>query len=235
MTRKSAWHVRCDRRPAMSVQLRAIHVAPASPRATEERQRARDAEPRGDFASLLDQNKARATGVDGRRPGTPSTPTVPRTDASGRALPGAASSSERNLAADGNQVTSRGTLSTDPRTAGMYIPPDFYHGTSYSPVFDHQDENGNWVPTPRFEGQKIWGPWRGSKPDDWDPNARVEHDPLLKEQGPKWWKQDENGNWVKRETGYGGIPLLDDGTPVYTPDPARFPEYYVSAPGDEEA
>lgn len=220
----------------MSVNLRAIHVPQPPARSAPERTRERDAAPsREDFASLLDQGVA-TTANDNRRPGTAATPTVPTTstgNGSGSATDGGGSSG--NLAAEGNEVTSRGTLSTDPRTAGMYIPPDFYHGTSYSPVFDKQNENGEWEPTPRFEGQKIWGPWRGSKPDDWDPNARVEHDPLLKEQGHYWWKKDESGNWVKRETGWGGIPLNDDGMPMFTPDPIRFPEYYAAGPGDDEA
>ena len=200
------------------------------PRRTRERD---EGASREDFASLLEQGVA-TSASNARRPGTAATPTVPSASDVGRGVTDSGTGG-RNLAAEGNEVTSRGTLSDDPRTLGMYVPPDFYHGTSYSPVFDHQDENGEWVPTPRFEGQQIWGPWRGSKPDDWDPNARVEHDPLLKEQGHYWWKKDESGNWVKRETGYGGIPLNDDGKPMFTPDPARFPEYFVSAPEDEEA
>lgn len=217
----------------MSVNLRAIHIPAAAPRQGPERARERDGGGLRDaFAALLEQGVA-STAADGRRPGTASTPRVPApSDASGGSGAGGASSGNR--AADGNEVTSRGTLSTDPRTAGMYIPPDFYHGTSYSPVFDTQNESGEWVPTPRFEGQKIWGPWRGSKPDDWDPNARVAHDPLLNNQGHYWWKQDESGNWVKRDTGWGGIPLNDDGKPMFTPDPSRFPEYFVSGPDDDE-
>ena len=121
-------------------------------------------------------------------------------------------------------IISRGTLSTDPHTEGMYVPPDFYHGNSYSPVFDRQDENGNWRPTPRFEGQKIYSKWRASLPPDWDPNARVIHDPLLEKQGPRWWKQDENGDWVKRPEGPEGVALLDDGTPVNSLDPAKYPD-----------
>ncbi len=126
----------------------------------------------------------------------------------------------------GTEVTTTGTLSTAERTKGMYVPPDFYHGHSYSPVFDTQDAEGNWVPTPRFEGQKIYSQWRGSLPPDYDPNARVTHDPLMAKQGPSWWKKDENGNWVQREEGYGGIPVNDDGSPRFTPDPVKFPEYF---------
>jgi hypothetical protein len=227
----------------MSVQLRAIHVAPAAQQSQIERTRARDGESRKDFAALLDQETVSTASSVNRRPGTATTPTVPTTDASGRSLPTGSSSTTdgsgtdtagRNLAADGNEVTSTGSLSTDPHTAGMYVPPDFYHGNSYSPVFDQQDENGNWVPTPRFEGQKIYGPWRGSLPPDYDPNARVAHDPLNTGQGPNFWKQDENGNWVKRETGYGGIPLNDDGKPIWTPDPIKYPEYYA-VDGEETA
>lgn len=216
----------------MSVQLRAIHTAPAA-QARSESARAEASEQRRDFAALLDQ-QASASAASTRRPGTAMTPTVPSSEQSGRALP-AESSTDQNHAAEGNEVTSRGTLSDNPRTKGMYVPPDFYHGTSYSPVFDHQDANGNWVPTPRFEGQIVYGPWRGSLPPDYDPNARVEHDPLMNQQGHFWWKQDESGNWVKRETGYGGIPLMDDGTPMFTPDPIRFPEYFAASPDDEEA
>ena len=120
-------------------------------------------------------------------------------------------------------IISRGTLSDDPHTAGMYVPPDFYHGSSYSPVFDHQDEDGNWVETPRFEGQKIYSKWRGSLPPDFDPNARVIHDPLLSKQGPNWWKQDENGDWVRRPEGTGGLALKDDGTLIFSLDPAKYP------------
>lgn len=222
----------------MSVQLRSIHIAPAANHAQVERTRGRAEEGRKDFAALLGQEKATTAGVN-RRPGTATTPTVPTVDQAGRTLPSGTSSGTEgtgaaggNLAAEGNEVTSTGSLSDNPRTAGMYIPPDFYHGTSYSPVFDHQDENGNWVPTPRFEGQIIYGPWRGTLPPDYDPNARVAHDPLNTGQGPNFWKQDENGNWVKRETGYGGIPLNDDGKPIWSPDPIKYPEYYVGS--DEE-
>jgi hypothetical protein len=218
----------------MSVNLRAIHIPPAPAHPSPERTRERDPrDPREDFATLLEQGVATPAGTS-RRPGTAATPTVPTISDEGDRSVAGGEKSGGNRATEGNQVTSRGTLSTDPRTLGMYIPPDFYHGTSYSPVFDQQDENGNWVPTPRFAGQQIWGPWRGSKPDDWDPNARVEHDPLLKEQGHYWWKKDDSGNWVKRETGYGGIPLNDDGKPMFTPDPVRFPEYFVSSPDDDE-
>jgi hypothetical protein len=119
-------------------------------------------------------------------------------------------------------VSTVGTLSDDPRTAGMYVPPDFYHGGSYSPVF----ENPDGTPKPRFDGQKIYSNWRGSAPADWDPNARVVHDPLNFKQGANWWKQDGSGNWVRRPEGYGGIPLNDDGTPIFTPDPTQYPEYY---------
>lgn len=121
-------------------------------------------------------------------------------------------------------VISTGTLSEDPHTAGMYVPPDFYHGNSYSPVFDQQDENGNWVATPRFEGQKIYSKWRGSLPPDFDPNARVIHDPLLDKQGPRWWKQDENGDWVRRPESPEGLALMDDGSTNNTLDPAKYPE-----------
>lgn len=125
-------------------------------------------------------------------------------------------------------ITTRGTLSTDPRTAGMYIPPsDFQHG-SYSPVFDRQDANGNWVRNPRFEGQEIYSPWRGSLPDSYDPNARVVHDPLLYEQGPNYWNQDASGNWVKRPDGKYGMPEDKYGKPIYTPDPGKYPEYYTN-------
>ena len=223
----------------MSVQLRAIQTSAAATRSPVERAQSRDGQRRQDFAALLEEQGTASTASVNRRPGTATTPTVPAVDESGRSLPTGSSSgtdtSGRNLAVEGNEVTSTGTLSDNPRTAGMYIPPDFYHGPSYSPVFDQQDANGNWVPTPRFEGQVIYGPWRGSLPDDFDPNARVVRDPLMKEQGHFWWKQDENGNWVKRETGYGGIPLKDDGTPMFTPDPIRFPEYFVGSKGDESA
>ncbi|MBM4244040.1 MAG: hypothetical protein FJ148_09515 [Deltaproteobacteria bacterium] len=243
----------------MSVQLRAIQARPAGTSQVE-RARSRDRDGRKDFAALLGQQETAATAGAGRngtsvassaagasdsvvhrRPGTASTPRVPLADASGRSLPTGPTSETnpgtpgRNPATAGNEVTSRGTLSDNPRTAGMYIPPDFYHGTSYSPVFDQQDASGHWVPTPRFAGQVVYGPWRGSLPDDFDPNARVVHDPLMKQQGHYWWKQDENGNWVKRETGYGGIPLNDDGKPMFTPDPVRFPEYFVGSDEDESA
>jgi len=220
----------------MSVNLRAIQLPVAASRTQPERTPARDGGPRQDFSALLSReaaSNAATSAATTRRPGTASTPTVPTISDGGRALPSDLTS-DGNLAGEGNEVTSRGTLSTDPRTNGMYIPPDFYHGSSYSPVFDHQDESGNWVPTPRFEGQVVYGPWRGSLPEDYDPNARVEHDPLLKQQGNHWWKQSEDGTWVKRETGYGGIPLYDDGRPMSTPDPARFPEYFFSEPETEE-
>lgn len=223
----------------MSVQLRGIHSSPAAQQSSQiERARSRDGEGRKDFAALLEQETATPASVN-RRPGTATTPTVPLTDGSGRSLPSGSSTgtdaSGGNLAAEGNEVTSTGTLSDNPRTSGMYVPPDFYHGHSYSPVFDHQDENGNWVATPRFEGQVVYSAWRGSLPPDYDPNARVSHDPLMKEQGARWWKQDESGNWVKREVGYGGIPLNDDGTPKSSPDPILFPEYYVTGSDTDEA
>ena len=131
-----------------------------------------------------------------------------------------------NLSRADTAVVTTGTLSEDPATEGMYVPPDFYHGNSYSPVFDRTDENGNTIRTPRFEGQIIYSDWRGSLPDDFDPNARVVRDPLTFDNSPYHWKKDEDGNWVRRETGYGGIPLYDDGTPMFTPDPLLYPEYW---------
>lgn len=141
---------------------------------------------------------------------------------------GAAPSTESrpNLSTADVVVNTTGTLSEDPRTEGMYVPPDFYHGTSYSPVFDTVDENGNVVRTPRFEGQQIYSDWRGSLPDDFDLNARVLRDPQTFGNSASFWKKGEDGTWVKRETGYDGIPLYDDGKPVFTPDPVRHPEYF---------
>ncbi len=228
-------------RPAagMSVHLKAIHAASASMGAARERdaREARQATSE-EFASAL---------REARRPGSPTTPRLDRTgERNGRSLTGAddAPPAERGAAPPspgkshatvGNEVRSRGSLSEDPHTFGMYVPPDFYHGKSYSPVFDRRDENGNWVPTPRFPGQKIYSPWRGSLPDDWDPNARVEHDPLNWNQSWHYWKRNENGDWVRRETAYGGIPLDDSGKPMFTPDPVRFPEYYAVGPDPNES
>jgi hypothetical protein len=216
---------------AMSVNLQAIqHAISVARTQTTGRTNPRDGE-RADFSALLEQGVATATGMT-RRPHAPSSPVIP-TPSDGGTQPGG-SPGGSNLGTDGNAVASQGTLSEDPHTAGMYVPPDFYHGSSYSPVFDHQDANGNWVHTPRFAGQQVWGNWRGSLPPDYDPNARVKHDPLDTDRGPNYWKQDANGNWVKRETGYGGIPLNDDGTPMFTPDPTKFPEYFVSDPSSDE-
>jgi hypothetical protein len=131
-----------------------------------------------------------------------------------------------NLSTADVAVNATGSLSEQDRTNGMYIPPDFYHGTSYSPVFDQQDADGNWVRTPRFEGQKIYSDWRGSLPEDFDPNARVVRDPLAFQNNPNFWNKNDDGTWTLRETGYGGIPLYDNGKPVFTPDPLLFPEYW---------
>lgn len=140
---------------------------------------------------------------------------------------GAPSTGSRpNLSTADVVVNTTGSLSEDPRTEGMYVPPDFYHGTSYSPVFDTVDENGNVVRTPRFDGQKIYSDWRGSLPDDFDLNARVLRDPQTFGNSASFWKKGEDGTWVKRETGYGGIPLYDNGKPVFTPDPVLHPEYF---------
>jgi hypothetical protein len=220
----------------MSVNLHAIqHPAHAPRTPSTERTRASDGA-RSDFSAVLDEGVAAATSATTtmtRRPAAPDTPVIPAAPGSGRTLPDSTSTGT-DPASTGNEVTSQGTLSDDPHTAGMYVPPDFYHGSSYSPVFDHQDENGNWVATPRFEGQKVYSEWRGSLPADYDPNARTQHDPLNKDNGPDWWKQDASGNWVKRDTGYGGIPLNDDGTPRFTPDPSKYPEYFVAAPGGDD-
>ncbi len=132
----------------------------------------------------------------------------------------------RNLSTADVAVTTMGTLSDDPRTDGMYVPPDFYHGTSYSPVFDTPDASGNMIPTPRFEGQKIYSDWRGSLPEDFDPNARVVRDPQAFENNPSFWQKNDDGTWTRRETGYGGIPLYENGKPVFTPDPLLYPEYF---------
>lgn len=131
-----------------------------------------------------------------------------------------------NLSTADAAVVTTGTLSEEPGTEGMYVPPDFYHGSSYSPVFDRVDADGNRTPTPRFEGQVIYSDWRGSLPEDFDPNARVVRDPLTFDNTPAHWKKDADGNWVRRETGYGGIPLYDNGKPVFTPDPLLYPEYW---------
>lgn len=131
-----------------------------------------------------------------------------------------------NLSTADVVVNTTGSLSEGAKTEGMYVPPDFYHGNSYSPVFDQADEGGNVVRTPRFEGQVVYSDWRGSLPEDFDPNARVLRDPLAFENTPAFWKKNENGSWSKRETGYGGTPLYDSGKPVYTPDPTLYPEYF---------
>ncbi len=131
-----------------------------------------------------------------------------------------------NLSTADVVVSTTGKLSEDARTEGMYVPPDFYHGNSYSPVFDEVDENGNMVRTPRFEGQHIYSEWRAELPEDFDLNARVLRDPLAFENSPSFWKKNDDGSWSKRETGYGGIPLYDNGKPVFTPDPRLFPEYF---------
>lgn len=131
-----------------------------------------------------------------------------------------------NLSTADVVVNTTGALSEEARTEGMYVPPDFYHGNSYSPVFDQTDESGAAVRTPRFEGQVVYSDWRGSLPEDFDPNARVLRDPQAFENSPAYWKKGEDGTWIKRETGYGGIPLYDNGKPVYTPDPILYPEYF---------
>lgn len=215
----------------MSINLHTIQHPASGSRTHTARTQAGDAG-RSEFSALLEQGVGMATAAT-RRPGAPGTPVIPSPSDTGRVLPdGSATGS--NPAADGNAVATEGKLSEDPHTAGMYVPPDFYHGTSYSPVFDHQDANGKWLATPRFEGQQVWGPWRGSLPPDYDPNARVQHDPLNKNQGPNYWKQDASGNWVKRDTGYGGIPLNDDGQPMFTPDPSEYPEYFVAGPASDD-
>ena len=149
------------------VHLQAIRTPTpaADPRRSAER--ARDASAVEPFASAL---------RDAVRPHVPGSETLPGAE---RRLPGDAGAGSGqgtsdpgvNHATEGNEVRSVGRLSDDPHTKGMYVPPDFYHGKTYSPVFDRQDENGNWVPTPRFEGQKIISQWRGSLPDDFDPKA----------------------------------------------------------------
>jgi hypothetical protein len=213
----------------MSVNLQAIGHA-VSRQVSSERAQSRDtARSDADFGTVLEEGVARAATYT-RRPGSPTTPAIP-TPSDGT-TPGDGTGTG-DPSGDGGDVTSTGQLSTDPHTAGMYVPPDFYHGGSYSPVFDHQDANGNWVATPRFEGQVVYSQWRGSLPPDYDPNARVKHDPLNYDQSSNYWKQDANGNWVKRATGYGGIPLNDDGTPMFTPDPTKYPEYFASSPDDD--
>lgn len=123
-------------------------------------------------------------------------------------------------------VDTTGSISNDARTNGMYVPSDFYRGNSYSPVFDKADENGNMVRTPRFEGQVVYSDWRGSLPEDFDPNARVLRDPQTFGNTPVFWQKNDDGSWSKRETGYGGIPLYSNGKPVFTPDPKLYPEYF---------
>jgi hypothetical protein len=210
----------------MSVHLQAIRT-PTAPAAERRRaDHAREEAPAEAFAaSLRDAVRPRVPEEDEAAPG----------DA--RRLPGSGSpvtAPDVDHATEGNEVRSVGTLSDDPHTKGMYVPPDFYHGKTYSPVFDRKDENGNWVPTPRFEGQKIISQWRGSLPDDFDPNARVAHDPLNWNQSSNYWRQNESGDWVLRDTAYGGIPLNDDGKPIFTPDASKYPEYYASAQEPEE-
>jgi hypothetical protein len=103
----------------------------------------------------------------------------------------------------------------------MYVPPDFYHGPSYSPVFGG---------TPRFEGQNIYSQWRGELPADYDPNAAVVPDPLKRGQGSRAWQQGADGAWTQRPTGYGGIPLLSNGKPTVSPDPVKYADYYEPTP-----
>lgn len=159
-----------------------------------------------------------APDAPGRQPVRPETAAPPSSTTEGSPRP--------NLSTADVVVNTTGTISEDDRTKGMYVPPDFYHGNSYSPVFDREDENGNMVRTPRFEGQVIYSDWRGSLPEDFDPNARVLRDPKTFGNSPAHWQKNDDGTWTRRETGYGGIPLYSNGKPVYTPDPIQFPEYF---------
>lgn len=182
----------------------------------------------GHRAEVPDGAAAAARTPVGNRGAAASTDRSPVTpERSGPETPTTAPDGSRpNLSTADVVVNTTGAISEDERTEGMYVPPDFYHGTSYSPVFDRVDENGNMVRTPRFEGQVIYSDWRGSLPEDFDPNARVLRDPLAFENSPAFWKKNEDGTWSRRETGYGGIPLYDNGKPVYTPDPLLYPEYF---------
>lgn len=92
-----------------------------------------------------------------------------------------------------------------------------------------------WADMPNLNPRRPWSrtPSEGSRTGD--PNERIEHFPgsASGEWSPNRYRMDENGNWVPRPTGYGGIPLNDDGKPIYTPDPTRYPEYF--APGSGRA
>lgn len=210
---------------ALEEQRQKVEARPEAPEASSTSRvpigrRAMAAQRQASAAAMPEASTSRAPlGRDRAASGSAAIP--PGTTASEEAA------SSPNLATADNAVRTTGTISEDPRTAGMYMPPDFYHGTSYSPVFDQQDADGNWVPTPRFEGQKIYSPWRGSLPDDFDPNARVVRDPLAFQNGSNFWSRNEDGTWSRRDTGYGGIPLYDDGKPVFTPDPLLYPDYFV--------
>ena len=95
--------------------------------------------------------------------------------------------------------------------------------------------NQEWTDMPNLNPRR---PWSRTNPDGTrtgDPNERIDHFPgsASGEWNPNRYRMDENGNWVPRPTGYGGIPLNDDGKPIYTPDPTRYPEYF--APGSGRA
>lgn len=98
-------------------------------------------------------------------------------------------------------------------------------------VWDYTNEQ--WVDMPNLNPLRPWSrtPTGGSRTGD--PNERIWHEPgsASGNWSPEYYHWDENGNWVPKPTGRYGMPEDRNGKPIFTPDPIKYPEYFVG--GDD--
>lgn len=118
---------------------------------------------------------------------------------------------------------------------GKPQPKDSYSKTPNKPpppgggkVWDYTNEE--WADMPNLNPRRPWSRTGADGTRTGDPNERLWHEPgsASGNWSPTYYHWDENGNWVPKPDGKYGMPENDDGTPIYTPDPIKYPEYFVS-------
>ena len=101
-------------------------------------------------------------------------------------------------------------------------------------VWDYTNEQ--WADMPNLNPLRPWSrtPPGGSRTGD--PNERIWHEPgsASGNWNPNYYRRDENNNWVPKPYGKYGMPENANGKPIYTPDPTKYPEYFVPEPSAEE-
>lgn len=124
---------------------------------------------------------------------------------------------------------------------GKPQPKDSYSKTPNKPpppgggkVWDYTNEQ--WVDMPNLDPRRPWSRTGTDGTRTGDPNERLWHEPgsASGNWSPTYYHWDENGNWVPKPNGKYGMPENDDGTPIFTPDPIKYPEYFARGSTPEE-